>query len=90
MDRQKTPFTLQAGPQILADGSLLRSSQTQVGEPKIGRACAVTLFRLSNPDVEVIGSLLLVYCVLLSRADFLFLSADEISSQHRLTLMRRQ
>jgi hypothetical protein len=44
------------------------------------RACAVTLFCLSNSNVEVIGSLLLVHCVLLPRAVWLFLSADEISS----------
>jgi hypothetical protein len=46
------------------------------------RACAVTLFCLSNnSDVEVIGSLLLVHCVLLPRAVCLCLSVDEISSK---------
>jgi hypothetical protein len=55
------------------------------------RACAVTLFCLSNnSDVEVTGSLLLLHCMLLSRAIRLILSADEISSWHRLTLMRWQ
>jgi hypothetical protein len=56
------------------------------------RACAVTLFCLSsNSDVEIIGSLLLVHCMLLPHAvclfltfpppplSLLFLSADEIS-----------
>jgi hypothetical protein len=45
------------------------------------QAWAVKLFCLSdNSDVEVIGSLLLVHRVLLSRAVCLFLSADEIIS----------
>jgi hypothetical protein len=44
------------------------------------RACAVTLFCLSNnSDVEATESLL-VHCVLLPRAVCLVLSADEISS----------
>jgi hypothetical protein len=43
-------------------------------------ACAVTLFCLkNNSDVEVIGSLLLVHCVL-PRPVYLFLSANEINS----------
>jgi hypothetical protein len=50
----------------------LRSGQMQVGEPNIGEQCAVTLFCLSNNSDEVIGSLLLVHCVLLPRAVCLF------------------
>jgi hypothetical protein len=45
------------------------------------RFSVATLICVSNnSDVEVIGSLLLVHCVLLPRAVCLFLSADEISS----------
>jgi hypothetical protein len=44
----------------------MRGGQMQVGEPKIGEQCAVTLFcRSNNSDIEVVGSLLLVHCVLL-------------------------
>jgi hypothetical protein len=32
----KHPAAVQVGRQVLAGGSLLRSAQTQVGEPKIG------------------------------------------------------
>jgi hypothetical protein len=34
----------------------------------------------NNPEVQIIGSLLLVYCMLLPRAVCLFLSVDEMSS----------
>jgi hypothetical protein len=45
------------------------------------RACAVTLFCLSNnSDVEVVGSLLLVHPVLLPRAVCLFLQTREVRS----------
>jgi hypothetical protein len=70
-----TSNTVQVGRQILAGGSLSRSSHTQVGEPKIGEHARWQLFCLSNnSDVHVIGSLLLVHCVLLLRAVCLFFS----------------
>jgi hypothetical protein len=62
----------------LAGGSLLCNGQTQVGEPKIGEH-----FLINNSDVEVIGSLLLVHCVLLPRADCLFISLSCFSLQTR-------
>jgi hypothetical protein len=65
----------------LGGGSLLRSGQTQVGEPKIGEHAERHYFA----DVEVIRSLSLVHRVLLPRAVclhiyiyILFLSADVI------------
>jgi hypothetical protein len=54
-----------------------------------------TVLFSSYSDFQVIGSLLLVHFVLLPRAvclslSLLFLLAEEISTLHRLTLMRRQ